>query len=201
MRNYSWFDFEELFSRVLRNGVSAEWIEFFDWLGRQDYDFIFSEEAPWIESLIHHFCSEPDNKRGLLPVIAAAAGGSKCKLPRAVLNSVFAWTGKARNNAILLTVVRDDLTAEELTDLANEVASGKPEETTPWRLLHVASLASAKQGATLAIALLKQLSSDSEEAADIGQAARRNLVEYLTKKPSNLGGSGTWTDLHLPARL
>jgi hypothetical protein len=201
MRNYSWFDFEELFTRVLRNGVSSEWIEFFDWLGRQDYVFVFSEEAPWIESLIHHFCAEPDNKTGLLPVIAAAAGPTKCKLPRAVLNAVSAWTGKARSNAILLTVARDDLTSDELRDLAKEVASREPEETSPWRLLHVASLASVKQGATLAIALLNQSLSDSEEAADIKQAAHRNLIEYLTKKPSNLGAPGTWADLHLPDRL
>jgi hypothetical protein len=92
------------------------------------------------------------------------------------------------------------LTPEELRDLANEVTSGQLEETSPWRLLHVASLASSKQGATLAIALLNQSLPDSEETADTEQAARRNLVEYLTKKPSNLSAPGTWTELHLPER-
>ncbi|MDZ4344374.1 MAG: hypothetical protein U1E51_18285 [Candidatus Binatia bacterium] len=195
-----WFDFEHAFTKFLQKGVTTEWLDSLDWLSQRNYDFVYSEEALWVEDLIHHFVLNPEKRKGLLSILAAAAPAVGSRIPRDVLKTIKSWNKKAAYDAMTLTLARNDLTKEELVELATEIKSADF-NVEPWRLFHVASKASARQAAGFAITVLDLMSLEPEQAVRVDQAARRCLIDYLNKRPSNLGSSDVWNKLDLPQRV
>lgn len=185
------------------NRLDTEWIDFLEWLGRQDYRFnLRAGSFPCADQLVHHFCSNPEGRRGLLSVIAKGAElGSKCVLSRDVLTIARSWGGRARDEAIALTLARDDISSNEIIDLANEIQGSTSLNYAVQRALRIASNTSSKQAVTFALALLEVLSGDSEIQVQAVDRARQFLVEYLTTMPSNLDAPGVWERLRLPERL
>jgi hypothetical protein len=202
-RNYWWPDLHDLMEKAHADCIDSEWVELFDWMGRQEgYHIEVSSEWPFVEQVVHHFCSDPNSKRGLLPIIAAAAvSGTKCQVAKEVLETAKRWGEQARDDAITLSFARNDLSPNELRDLANELAKSRSLNSLLWRVLKVASTTSPKQAAVFTLELLEILTADSVANTKAIQEARQDLVGYLTKMPSNLDVPGVWERLKLPERL
>jgi hypothetical protein len=156
-------------------------------------------EIPFVEQLVHHFCSDPAGKPGLLPVIvAAAASGSRCKLPRDVLETAQRWGSPATQQATLLMLAVDDLGDEEIVELVGALREGEATSESIWSGLKVAATASNRREANFALAVVDSLSADSEDHAQSLEIARRSLVEYLTSRASTFDAARFCADLGLP---
>ncbi|MGH8604524.1 MAG: hypothetical protein ACREXR_17600 [Gammaproteobacteria bacterium] len=183
--------------------LSAEWVEFLDWLGRkEEWSSVDTPRRVLAEELIHHFCSNPEGRRGLLPIIAGfAAAGCRCALPQHVLDLAKSWSPRAKDDAIGLSLGRGDLTEAEIVALANEISTSDSLAVAVWRALKVGSASSLNQAAQFALALLQVVGDASEQEADAADNARRILNELLTDRPSLLQDPTAWKRLNLPERL
>lgn len=183
--------------------LNAEWVDFLDWLGREEEQFwVDIPRTELAEELIHHFCSNPDGRRGLLPIIAGfAAAGCRCTLPKHVLDLAKSWSPRAKDDAIGLGLAGGDVNVVEIIALAHEISKSDALDTAVWRALHMASASSLKQAANFALALLPVLADSSEREADAAGHARRILTEFMTNRPSQLQNPSVWQGLHLPERL
>jgi hypothetical protein len=183
--------------------LNAEWVEFLDWAGREG-EWVSLEKPPrgMADELLHHFCLDPEGRRGLLPILAAfAAIGYRCELPQHLIERAMTWNSQAKSNAIGLALVRSDLHESEISRLARETFRSETLYRTTWQALVIASHSSLKQAAQFALALLGELSENSEGEADAAERARRVLHEFLTNKPSLLQDPVIWANLKLPQRL
>ena len=179
--------------------LNAEWIDFLEFLGRTKHTLIFSDEFPFAEQLVHHFCSNPAGRAGLLPVIVAAAEcGNRCKLPRDVLETVRGWGGPANEAATLLMLTVDDLADHEIAGLIGTLWQRKTASNVIWHALRIAATASTQREAKVALAAVEVFSSDSEDNVGSLETARSSLVDYLTGRPSTFDAFRLCPDLGLP---
>lgn len=196
-----WLD--SLVSSIPGSPITAEWVDFFDWLGRKGS--MVSIDAPrqdLAEQLINHFCSNPEGRRGLLPIIAELArAGCRCVLAAHVLGLVKSWDKQAKDDAIGLSLCRPDVSDSEIAALAKETLQSDVLERASWRALRMASVSSSKQAAKYALALLGELHDLSEAESDAADHVRRNLSEFLTNRPSLLQDPEVWKRLNLPLGL
>ena len=183
--------------------LSVEWVEFFDWLGREvEWLSVDTPRPELANELIHHFCSNPEGRRGLLPIIAKfAAAGCTCALPQHVLDLAKSWSPRAKDDAIGLSLARGELREAEIVALANEISKSDSLAIAVWRALRMASASSLNQAAQFALALLQVVGDASEQEADAADHARRILNEFLTDRPSLLQDPTAWKRLNLPERL
>lgn len=199
-RSY-WLD--SLLGTAPSGSLSTEWIDFFDWLGREGT--LVSIDTPrreLAEGLIHHFCANPEGRRGLLPIIAElAAAGCQCALPHHVLDLAKSWGSRDKDDAIGLSLAGAELDDPELANLAGEISKSGSLDFAVWRALRMASASSLKQAARFALAVLGVVADSSEGEADAAEHARRTLNEFLTNKPSLLQDPTVWKRLNFPDRL
>jgi hypothetical protein len=201
-RSHWWIDLEDSFGNAFKQGVKADWIEYFNWLGQQHCNLMFSGNAPWMEDLVHQFCTDPQGKRGLLTVLAGAAEcGNKCVIPQHILDAASALNDAAKRNAIILALANDGLKPQILHDLAKEVTSDVHGGWGFWHFTRAASIASPVQGALFSLAVRERLILESEEACSIDEGTRENLLDYLMKKSSALNVPKIWERLELPTRV
>jgi hypothetical protein len=197
------FWLEGIFDAGISLPISTEWLEIFDMIGRENtWLSAGNVRDEYVEDILHHFCADPERWKGLLNlVVEFASEGSKCNLPRPVLETIKGWGHSAKEDAIVLSFARDDLSDQEIANLADLIAEQKYVSVVTWRACRVASHTSADLSAKLALAILKVLSPDSEDLCDAIEHARSHLVNFLTKRASNLDSPGIWERLHLPARV
>jgi hypothetical protein len=183
--------------------LSNEWIDFFNWLGREGK--LVTSETPrreLVEGLIHHFCVNPEGRRGLLPIIAAlAAAGCRCAVPRHILELAKSWSPCAKDDAIGLSLAGDEVVETEIVALAEEISKSASLDSAVWQALRMASASSLKQAARFALALLGVIDCESEHGADAADSVRRILIEFLTNKPSLIQDPIVWKRLNLPERI
>src|SRR5262245_2421854 len=194
---------DSLFASAPNGTLSIEWVEFFDWLGREggrgSVDIPRRELA---EELIHHFCSNPEYRQGLLSIITEfALAGCKCQIPQHVLDQAKSWGAQAKDDAIGLSLASSNLSEAQITALANEISQSDALARAVWRTLRIASGSSLKQATRFALALLEILGEASEPEANAANHARRILNEFLTNRPSLLQDPDVWKRLNLPERV
>jgi hypothetical protein len=197
------FWLEGVFNTGVSLPISAEWLEILDSIGRKNTWMSAGKvRNEYVEDILHHFCADPDRWKGLLSlIIEFAAEGSKCSLPRPVLETIKKSGGSAIEDGIVLSFTRNDLSDEEIESLAVSIAKLECVSRATWRACRVASYTSPVLSAKLALAILKTLSADSEDRSDAVEQAQRYLVNFLTKRASSLGNPGVWERLHLPPRV
>jgi len=194
---------ENVISPTMGSPLSAEWIDFFDWLGREGS--MISIDIPRQDiagQLIQHFSADPEGRRGLLSIIAELArAGCHCPLPWHALSLAMTWDTNSRDDAFALSLARPDVNDGEITAAARELLRSNSKERAVFRALRIASVPSLKQAAKLALAFLTQLQDLSEAESDAADHARRTLSEFLTNLPSLLQDPQVWKKLNLPERL
>jgi hypothetical protein len=108
------FNLDLLYQLKMPTLLGPEWISFFDWLGRQQISiesYRSSRSWPYTEQLVHSFCSAPEERRGLLPLLAElAVAGYKCEVPREVLHLCYNWDERTKDDTTILSLARGDLT-------------------------------------------------------------------------------------------
>jgi hypothetical protein len=190
---------------LLSDGLDAESLEFLEWIGRDSRHIqVHCRQAPTSPAakLTHHFSSDPQRKRGLLPIIAELAiAGAKCILSRETLQEARDLGDAERDYANILTMARDDLSLAEISESATALRRSVSSDRATSCALKVAVHTSLEQAANLAVALLEVPDANSEVSAEAANEIRQILVEYLTKTPSELGNLGVWERLQLPRRL
>jgi len=191
-----WF-FEPLNTRT---PLSPEWIDFFDWVGRQQLSF-YSGDVDWqhTEQLVYSFSAAPEARRGLLSLLVVlAASGNKCEVPREVLRVCRGWDARAKEYAVLLSLARGDWTAEEATELAKNIVRSKPSGAIVWQAFRLLRRFPIARSADFALAVLRQLPTSGQERIEAMGAAVSALSEYLNKRPSSLEDLAVWRCLNLP---
>ena len=179
-----------------RKKLDSEWIGFLDLVGRGPHFIrIEHENSAFVDQLVHHFCSDPEGKKGLLPFIAAgAASGRRLVLPREVLETARGWSDRARQDADVLALAVEDLTEKEIGELARRLGA----EGAIWRALTVSSGVSTDREIAFALAVIDNVTPDSDPRSYATAAAHRALVQHLTGRPSKFDSSRLCSDLTEP---
>jgi len=196
-----WISLDGFGQRPNTEKLDAEWLELLDWLGRQDYSFHASQELLFGDQLIHHLYTDPDRWTGLLPIIIMVASRTgQNQVPGQVLDNIRRSNQSLAEDAILLTLAapRNDMLKHELTDLANELWGIENRKYTFSRVLRITGNIAPARAAAFALELCTIGSPSSESETENLQEAHQSLIEYLTKRSSNLDEPGLWEKLHLP---
>jgi len=194
---------ENLIPNTKNTPLGAEWIEFFDWLGRENAVILIDSPRQEIaEQLIYHFSADPERRRGLLRIIAELAkAGCQCQIPANALSLAKTWDQRSKDDAIGLSFGRAGLTDDEIKTLATEILMSSASDVVAWRALRIASVPSITQSAKLALALLSELRDASESESDAADHARRVISEFLANRPSLLQDPQIWKRLNMPEQL
>jgi hypothetical protein len=186
-----------------REGANGNWIDAIDRIGRQRAWLRVSQASTSSgQMLIHHFCADPENRRGLLAVIVELAiAGHKCVIPSAILARAEQWDADSKRDALGLRLAGEPLAQEDIRAIVHALGEGDPrfaEES--WRAMRMAGSCSAEQQAHTALFMLAELHVDNAESMEAATIARGQLAEFLTKRPSSLANPDVWRRLGLPDR-
>lgn len=194
---------ENLINIMANSELNAEWVNFFDWLGREFSEISINTPMQGLaDQLTYHFCADPNSRRGLLPIIAELAkAGCHCHLSSHVLNLAKTWDARAESTAIGLGFSKSEFSDSEIAASAKKLLQSNPPNNAAWGALRIASGSSLELAAKLALAFLSQLNDSSEFESDIADHSRRTLTEFLTNKPSRLQDHLVWKQLSLPEPL
>jgi hypothetical protein len=193
-----------LFSAMEKEGSVREWIDVIERVGRRR-TWLHVEHVPpaSVQTVLHHFCSDPNNRRGLLAFIGELAiAGNRCLIPAAILGQAEQWDADSRQDALALRLAGNPLDAAENGRIARELVNSEPRFVGQlWRPIKMAGACSPEQQAQTALSLLAELRTDTIAGVETASSARRYLAEFLTKRPSILTNSEIWKRLKLPPLL
>jgi hypothetical protein len=183
--------------------LSPEWIDFFDWLGRQQPSFYWgNDDWQHTEQLVYSFAAAPEARRGLLPLLVAlAASGNKCEVPREVPRVCRGWDARAKEYSVLLSLARGDWTSEESPELAKNIARNKPSGAILWQAFHLLRRFPMTRSANFALAVLRHLPTSGQQRIEAMDASVSALSEYLNKRPGPLKDLAIWHRLNLPEHV
>jgi hypothetical protein len=183
--------------------LSPEWIDFFDWLGRQQPSFYWgNDDWQHTEQLVYSFAAAPEARRGLLPLLVAlAASGNKCEVPREVPRVCRGWDARAKEYSVLLSLARGDWTSEEIPELAKNIARNKPSGAILWQAFHLLRRFPMTRSANFALAVLRHLPTSGQQRIEAMDASVSALSEYLNKRPGPLKDLAIWHRLNLPEHV
>jgi hypothetical protein len=183
--------------------LSSEWIDFFDWVGRQQPLFYWGD-VDWrhTEQLVYSFAAAPEARRGLLPLLVAlAASGNKCEVSREVLTVCHGWDVRAKKYSVLLSLARGDWTSEEASELAKNIVRNKPGGAIVWKAFHLLRRYPMTRSANFALAVLRHLPTSGQQRIEAMDASVSALAEYLNKRRGPLEDLAIWRRLNLPEHV
>ena len=181
--------------------LSPEWIEFFGWLGRQQLWSSDSSSAwPWTEQIVHSFSSAPEERRELLPLLATlVVFGNKCEVPRNILQLCRDWDDRAKADAALLSLAREDWTSDEAALLVKGIAESNLFRPTVMRAFNLLrERFPMERAASFALTLFRQLQPSKLEEDKVLDEIVSVFIEYLNQRPSLLDDPSVWRNLKLP---
>lgn len=176
--------------------LQEEWLDLFDWLGRQN-KFIYLLGTSQTEHLIHHFSIDPERRPGLLPILATLARHNFCSLSEEVLKQCETWGKEAEVHCTLLRLVRTDIDTMKMKQMARFLAANATTES-----VHDAVTLLKRLGADHSIAFVLELLNllDNKDIL-LKQEILEFLLEYMVNKPSLLTDVNKWKELQLPKQV
>ncbi|HLK91066.1 MAG TPA: hypothetical protein VKZ18_14305 [Polyangia bacterium] len=182
--------------------LDAEWVEFFDWLGRnQLWCHAESIDSGLVDDLAYRVSADPERYQGIVVVLTQfAMMGRQIVISERILAASEEWQWPYRAAALKLALARPAIGSEQIRSIVVELMSkaGRPGEV--WQACRVARTASWERASLVALAFLDVIDDSLQEASEMEGYARRVLIDMLTKRPSRVQDPLIWSKLGLPER-
>jgi hypothetical protein len=184
--------------------LDEEWIEFFNWFGQQEYNFIVSDKLwPNSEQLTNWFSTQPDKRLGLLNVLGVlAAGGNKCPVPKNLLQLERYENKGHQFSAAVVRLSQGDWDNKEADKLAQFIANcprknRRSAVDSSLDVLKNQKIDSERRD-MFTLALWNKLAESTEDRNKEMQSVLDFMTKAMNEKVSGLGKPEIWQKLKLP---